>query len=278
MTQQSWTVGISTCLMREFSPERHVPLLAANGIAAMELTASHAPAVAADPGLRRSLARALEDSGVILYSVHVPFSRQLDVSSPNAADRQAALDTARRSLDLLAELDGRALVVHPSSEPIADEERPARLQRARESLAKIAEFVPPDSGIRLAVENLPRTCLCRDAAEHLSLLDSLEHPAFGVCLDVNHGNLREDLIEATRRYGDRIVTLHLSDNDGVDERHWLPGRGVIDWNGWLQALAETGYDGPLMYEVSPWLDGSSDETIAAMLRELRTNAREVLGA
>ena len=30
-------------------------------------------------------------------------------------------------------------------------------------------------------------------------------------------------------FEERLVTTHLSDNDGLEDRHWLPGHGIIDW-------------------------------------------------
>ena len=40
------------------------------------------------------------------------------------------------------------------------------------------------------------------------------------------------------------MTLHVSDFDGVDERHWMPGKGIVDWNDVIAALVEVGYEGP----------------------------------
>ncbi len=277
MGSSEWTVGVSTCLIQDFDPRRHPALLAEYGIGALELTASHSPKAAVEPSWADALEKSLAETSVVLDSVHVMFSRKLDVSSLNAADRQAALDEARRCLDLLMRLGGRVLVIHPSSEPIRDDERPRRFELALASLSKLGAEVPADSGIRIGIENLPRSCLCHDSAEHNALLEALADPVFGVCLDVNHGNLREDLGAATSAYGPRLFSLHISDNDGVDERHWLPGRGVIDWPGWMRALAATGYAGPLMYEVSPWLD-ADESGIAAMAAGIRENARTVLGA
>lgn len=45
-------------------------------------------------------------------------------------------------------------------------------------------------------------------------------------------------------------TLHVSDYDGIDEKHWLPGQGIVNWPEVIQALIETGYDGPFMMEVN----------------------------
>lgn len=47
--------------------------------------------------------------------------------------------------------------------------------------------------------------------------------------DTNH--LLKDLTEEfIKNLGLKVVTLHVSDYDRIDERHWIPGKGVNDWN------------------------------------------------
>ena len=50
--------------------------------------------------------------------------------------------------------------------------------------------------------------------------------------------------------GEKIVTLHLSDYDFMNERHWLPGDGLIDWRALMQKLDAIGYRGVMMYETA----------------------------
>lgn len=99
----------------------------------------------------------------------------------------------------------------------------------------------------LAVENLPRTCLCRTADEMNGLLRGT---GVGAVFDTNH-SLRQPseeflsgLVSETE-----LVSLHISDYDFIDERHRLPGDGVNNWNAILEILEKSGYNGPLMYEV-----------------------------
>ena len=49
--------------------------------------------------------------------------------------------------------------------------------------------------------------------------------------------------------GSRIITTHISDHDYVDERHWLPGEGKIDWMRMLAAFETIGYEGVFNYEL-----------------------------
>ena len=62
--------------------------------------------------------------------------------------------------------------------------------------------------------------------------------------------LQETSEEFIVRVGSRITTLHISDYDGIDERHWLPGveKGVINWNNVVDSLVSIGYEGPFMFE------------------------------
>jgi len=73
----------------------------------------------------------------------------------------------------------------------------------------------------------------------------------GFCVDVNHF-MRERPEDAIRKLGNRVWSLHISDYDFVDERHWLPGEGSNDWTAILQALEDVGYKGPFLYEVKAY--------------------------
>ena len=44
--------------------------------------------------------------------------------------------------------------------------------------------------------------------------------------------------------------MHLSDYDYIDERHWLPGEGKINWKELISGLESVNYNGPLMYEIN----------------------------
>lgn len=101
-------------------------------------------------------------------------------------------------------------------------------------------------GAVIAVEDLPRTCLGRNSEEILELISV--HPALRVCFDTNH-LLEEDIPTFVRNVGKKIITLHVSDYDFINERHWLPGEGDICWPEVLDALCKVDYAGPWLYEV-----------------------------
>ena len=55
----------------------------------------------------------------------------------------------------------------------------------------------------------------------------------------------------------RLISLHISDYDFINERHWLPGEGKLDWQAILNAFKNIGYNGVWLYEI----DFSCPETI-----------------
>lgn len=138
-------------------------------------------------------------------------------------------------------------VIHPSSEPVSTDaaHRRKRLSDTRDALSSLAE-VAALHGATIAVENLPRTCL-GSTIEELEYLVSAS-PKLGICFDTNHllTDTNEELI---RRLGNRITALHVSDYDRINERHWMPGEGDINWHALYRSLIESGFSGVWLYEV-----------------------------
>lgn len=50
----------------------------------------------------------------------------------------------------------------------------------------------------------------------------------GFCYDTSHTNLR-DQFYLLKKYNHLLSALHISDNDGAADRHWLPFDGEIDF-------------------------------------------------
>ena len=196
-------------------------------------------------------ARRLADKyGIELWSLHLPFLpfNVIDPSVPALADYTVKYFCS--FIDKATEIGIKTIVIHPSGEPIAESDRPMRLECAKKSLAALAEYAKARGAV-IAVEDLPRTCLGRDSSDILELISA--HPDLRVCFDTNH-LLGESIADFIKKVGDKIITTHVSDYDEKNERHWLSGEGVIDWKALKDALIAIGYDGPWLYELG--LDGS----------------------
>lgn len=183
-----------------------------------------------------------------LWSYHLPFYPWTDIepSSPDKAMRDHTIQYFTELINKASDIGIDKFIVHASGEPIAEEDREERLKYAMQSMDELAE-IAHKCGAVVAVEDLPRTCLGNtsdDISKLISVNDKLR-----VCFDTNH-LLQEDNIEFMKKLADKIITLHISDYDFLNERHWLPGEGKLDWIAMFSTLKEIGYNGVWMYEIN----------------------------
>ncbi len=264
-------LGISsTMLDQEFTPE-NLSAAAAEGTAVLEVYVPLDGDLYEDDARVAEAARAIEAAGLRVWSIHAPFGGEVDLSDPDELSRRAAVGAVRRAAEIGRAMGASLVVAHAGLS--AQDPGEGELRR-RQSLRSINCLLKRTAqlDLRLAIEYLPanKPRLCNDSAEILEVFRLCDgDPA--VCLDTNHANLREPLAQAVRALGEHIATLHISDNDGIEERHLLPGQGVIDWPEFVALLDEIGYAGPLMIEAG------GPEPVAELMALTAARAREHLG-
>ena len=232
-----------------------LPAYAAAGFEVMEISLPNQSAEANRAFGEQALALAKE-AGVGLWSVHIPFARELDLSNPDEALRLKALELLQPSVDLAKEWGAQVIVVHGSSEPNEDASRGARIIACARSLKALQQEA---GSIRVALENLPRFCLARISGEVVPLSKNCA----GICFDVNHLLIQshESFLEQA---APEIITTHLSDYDMVNERHWMPGAGVVPWKLIYDTLMAAGYEGPWLFELGRNPDGTNFDPVAVL--------------
>ena len=203
----------------------------------------------------------INEADLKVWSVHLPFSSKMDISTLDPKKREANLRFFEEMIRLSCIFNPKCIVLHPGSDTIQDEAtRKDRLKCSRNSIGRLA-IAAKQIGAVLCVENLPRTCPGR-TAEEIDYLTAGIHNV-GICFDTNHLLLgtHKDFME---KVGDRIRTIHVSDYDGVDEKHWLPMHEstIIDWTTFYKDLKRTGYKGVFMFEVTK-KHGTPDDLVKA---------------
>ena len=204
-----------------------------------------------DGAIRREFKAMLADTGKKVISFHVPFSGIDDLSNPDETARKRAVSRFRAHYPAIREFACKFVVLHPSMEIRTNvkAERDERIDCLKRSLREV-EGELKELGVQLALEFLPRLCLGNKLSDMDQILEGMDPELFGVCFDVNHIMNQYPLIpEITRKLGKRLFTTHISDYNGIDECHWLPGMGVIDWQGFVEALRDIDYRGPFNYEI-----------------------------
>lgn len=216
-------------------------------------------------------------AGLDIRSFHLPFylapeDGPVDPASLDPDVRKRTAEIHARFLRKAASIGARLAVVHACLEQKAEPRRAERIARSKESLVALADVAEP-LGVTICVEDLPRTCLGNTAEELADIVSCDER--LRVCFDVNH-LLYGTHADFLRLLGPKIAATHISDYDFVNERHWLPGEGKIDWKALLDGLDAVGYKGAFTYE----LGFKGDPRTVARSRDLTPedivrNAREI---
>jgi len=187
----------------------------------------------------------IDSSGLKVWSVHMPYSRQIDISLIDSAKRADVVSYMKDIMRVAGMFKPKYIVMHPSYEPVAPDERAERLASSHASIGELAP-VAKEIGAVLCIENLPRTCLGKNGQEMMALIEGYDE--VGLCFDVNHllYQSHEDFLNAVGK--GKIKTVHISDHDFADERHLVPGEGKIDWKPLWDGILENGYKGIMMFE------------------------------
>lgn len=188
-------------------------------------------------------------------TVHLQFGTEYDVSSTDETVRRAAIELHKRDIQICLPLHPEVAVLHPSHGQIDKADYPARKAALIESLKELCPFYK-ELGVQIAVENLTPNRLVETSAEALEIVEAVGDN-IGICFDVNH-LFAEPIADFIRNAGKHIITMHVSDNDGIVERHFMPGDGVINWKEVFSELEKIGYNETMIVECGPVLSGFPD--------------------
>ena len=173
------------------------------------------------------------------------------------------------------------MVVHPMNLP---RDPLYSAQKAKEANIKyLAPYIEEakKQGVGIAVENMVdfrswRRRYCGgDIYELIDLVDTINDPSVGICLDTGHANLAGiDVGAAIRAIGPRLKATHINDNhDNGQDEHLFPYFGTVNWSDAMKAFGEIGYANDFAYEAgSQRIPASTREAwlayTAALGREL----------
>ena len=217
--------------------------LRASGLCATEISGLGVPGKVID---FKKIGQYAKENDVLLWSCHLPF-RPLDVMNiaiPNKEINRQCFAVLSETIDKAADLGVDKFVLHPSTPLPEGVDREEWKKYSMDMLYDIAEYAHTHGAV-IAVENMIASCLgnsAQELSEMISVNDKLR-----VCFDVNHllKNTHEEFFELLH---DKIITAHISDYDFVQERHWLPGIGKIDWLKLYSLFQKYNYDGVWIFE------------------------------
>jgi len=199
----------------------------------------------------------------VLSSRGIPIS-SLSLSSLDEGERTEAVSFTKKTIDLAANVEARAIVLHMGEVPIdlslqdrlyklCNEGRtqteeyklakealisqrilhvPPYLDAARKSLHELSKY-SQQKGIMLGLETRFHPNEIPNTEEMAELLNGVPQSVVGYWHDVGHAEVQQQLgfslhEEWLSRFQDRMVGIHLHDIHGISDHH-APGKGNMNW-------------------------------------------------
>ena len=194
-------------------------------------------------------------AGITIWSIHMPFSEQIDLSVKNEANRQQVVAFHKKALNFVRILEPQVILFHPSYY-LGLGEREERKKQFIKSATELNREVIKINAITVIENMLGAELLLADGKRERPLLRTVEETVEVMgrlpdniysAVDMNHIKHPEKLIDAL---GSRVKSVHIADGNGREENHYFPcsGEGSNDWTAILIALDKACYQGPFMFE------------------------------
>ena len=182
----------------------------------------------------------LGDHGIRVAGVCGMFSRDNDLSSNRAIQRQAAIDYLRQEIEFTAVVGGTYILVVPGAVGRPDKYDNTEFERSVATLRQVADLFVKHH-VRAAIEPIraDEVSFVHTVADARKYLAAVNHPGVAhINGDVYHmmheeAHIGEALLEA----GDQLVNLHMADTN----RRAL-GSGWLDLDTIIMALYLIGYN------------------------------------
>jgi len=182
------------------------------------------------------------------YSLHAPFA-DINIASPSKSMLDASMKRLKQSMAYANALDAKLWVFHPGAKTGIGQFYPGadwkQNNQSIQELFKVAE----ELGLNIALENLPaKYYFFMSKAEDFVKFYRETNLPVGIVMDLGHANLEGQIEPFFNMLADKIIHIHASDNDGVEDQHFGIGQGKIDYDWFAQTLKKMGYDKTVILE------------------------------
>ncbi|WP_456418599.1 sugar phosphate isomerase/epimerase family protein [Methanocaldococcus infernus] len=202
--------------------------------------------------------------------VHAPFA-DLNPASMNYRVRELTINCIRDAIEGAYELDAELVVIHPGYIPeLWKDLKEEVLDNNFSTILKLVE-IAEDYGVKLGLENMPNFpgVLCQKAEELKNILNEIDSKYLGVTLDIGHANTVGNIEEFIDELRNKIIHIHIHDNNGERDEHLAIGEGKINFYRVLKKLVKIGYDKILTIENKNLRDAlKSKEILLEILEDL----------
>jgi len=197
------------------------------------------------------IARWMRQFGLQLTDLHASAGQEKAWGSLREYERLAGVELVKNRITMAARLGSDVIIMHMPPGLDEADQKDAFWSQFRKSLDALEPYART-CGVRIAIENGRFEII-------ENLLNMYDPDYLGLCYDSGHGNLREDGLDWLERLKDRLISVHLHDNNGQKDEHKLLFSGTVDWERLAAILAASSYEKWVSMEAVMRNTGIEDE-------------------
>jgi fructoselysine 3-epimerase len=241
--------GLSTFLYCHYSLQEAIQRINIAGYDAVEIWGGRPHAYRKD--LReheiRNIRNMIDDLGLEVSSFDpAQLGYPSSLCSPIEGIRMDSVRYIQDSIETGVRLGASVITVFPGH-TLHDQDLDDGWERLADSLDRICEFAG-HYNVLVAIEpgNKYQTDLINTTIQAVDMIDQLGCDNLGVLFDCGNSMISgEDTSTAIENLGDRLITVHINDNDGKTDQKLIPGHGQFDFRLLLHALRLILYEGSI---------------------------------
>lgn len=202
------------------------------------------------PEVRLGLRKAIEQTGVPIYSICLSAHRRYGLGSADPVVRAEAARILERAIQLAADLGIRVVQIAGYFAYYEELDGDARA-RYVDGLHRGVELAA-EHGVMLGVENIDTRDMA-SAEDAVALVQELASPWFRIYPDVGNFAVHQfDVVDNVTRVAPLAVGLHLKDARAGEPRRVPFGTGRVPFEAVFTRLTKLPYEGPFTIEM--WSD------------------------
>ncbi|MDH5780006.1 MAG: sugar phosphate isomerase/epimerase [Candidatus Bathyarchaeota archaeon] len=190
----------------------------------------------------------IAESKDLKLTLHSPFA-DINIAAPNPILLKTILKLQKKSIVHASQLDCQMWVFHPGLRTGVSSFYPGNdWQLNLESVRTLLRFARRHN-VEITIENVPEPFpfLMKNVEDFSRFYNELGED-IGLTLDVAHANLNNEIQDFITHFSDKIVHVHVSDNDGIHDSHLGIGYGNIEWKSVAETMKKVGHSNVVMLE------------------------------
>ncbi len=186
-----------------------------------------------------AIAQIVREEGLAIETIHLPFTLANSLWE-DTEDGKTYYNQIKEGILTASKLNINTVIVHTIRGLFPPSISSIGLIRMQELVTLASE-----KQVHIALENIRKH-------EYIDyFFNNIHSPWLRFCFDAGHANCFSQDIEhfPWHKYANKLICVHLHDNQGTSDQHLTPFQGNINWEKLMQELKDNHYPGPLTLEI-----------------------------